>query len=140
MYSTKFKTVFAVLLNIGISIGLVLVNKWLYVKIGFPSLTLVLIHFTSTFICLHLCHLYGAFPLKKVPLMKIFPLSLTFCGFVVLTNLSLEYNSVGTYQVAKVTTTPCVMLIQYYLYGQKFSVNIIYTVVSLLSGLLFPHK
>ena len=28
------------------------------------------------------------------------PLALSFCGFVVFTNLSLKYNTVGTYQVA----------------------------------------
>ena len=132
MDSKTFKTVLAVLLNIGISIAMVLVNKYLYVKVGFPNVTLTLMHFASTFICLHFCQLYGMFPIKKVPITKIIPLSITFCGFVVLTNLSLENNSVGTYQVAKVITTPCVMLIQYYAYGQKFSMNVIFTVVSLL--------
>merc|ERR1712071_359765 len=121
-------------LNIGISIAMVLVNKYLYVKVGFPNVTLTLMHFASTFICLHFCQLYGMFPIKKVPITKIIPLSITFCGFVVLTNLSLENNSVGTYQVAKVITTPCVMLIQYYAYGQKFSMNVIFTVIPIVLG------
>lgn len=58
------------------------------------------------------------------------PLALCFCGFVVVTNLSLENNSVGTYQVAKVMTTPCVLLIQYYCYGKFASKATILTVVS----------
>jgi solute carrier family 35 protein E3 len=58
------------------------------------------------------------------------PLALCFCGFVVLTNLSLENNSVGTYQVAKVMTTPCVLLIQYYYYGKSVNTATLLTVVS----------
>lgn len=134
MDSKKFKTVLVVSLNIGISIAIVLVNKWLYVKVGFPNMTLTFMHFFSTFICLHFCHLYGVFSIKKAPITKMIPLSMTFCGFVVLTNLSLQNNSVGTYQVAKVITTPCVMLIQYYWYGQKFSLNVICTVIPIILG------
>ena len=128
-----FKTVTAVSLNIGISIAIVLVNKWLYVNVGFPNLTLTFLHFASTFISLHVCQKYGVFSIKPVSLTTLIPISVSFCGFVVLTNLSLQNNSVGTYQVAKVMTTPCVMLIQYYFYNQKFKFNVICTVVSFRS-------
>ena len=57
------------------------------------------------------------------------PLSLTFGGFVVFTNLSLQENTVGTYQLAKYMTTPCIMLIQTYFYGRKFSTKVKITVV-----------
>lgn len=57
------------------------------------------------------------------------PLAVCFCGFVVLTNLSLENNSVGTYQVAKVMTTPCVLLIQYHCYGKLTRTATVLTVV-----------
>ncbi|CAD5118224.1 DgyrCDS6946 [Dimorphilus gyrociliatus] len=52
------------------------------------------------------------------------PLSLSFCGFVVFTNLSLQFNSVGTYQLAKTMTTPCIILIQTYFYNKDFSLQI----------------
>lgn len=35
----------------------------------------------------------------KIPMAKIAPLSLAFCGFVIFNNLSLQYNPVGVYQV-----------------------------------------
>src|SRR3989344_6950443 len=35
----------------------------------------------------------------RAPMQHVLPLCLSFCGFVVLTNLSLQYNSVGFYQV-----------------------------------------
>mmetsp|Transcript_10646 Transcript_10646/g.44387 ORF Transcript_10646/g.44387 Transcript_10646/m.44387 type:complete len:258 (-) Transcript_10646:414-1187(-) len=40
-------------------------------------------------------------------------------GFVLLTNLSLQYNSVGFYQIMKVMTTPMIVLIEAVLY-KKF--------------------
>ncbi|KAJ3215057.1 hypothetical protein HK099_006547 [Clydaea vesicula] len=49
------------------------------------------------------------------------PLSAAFCGFVVLTNLSLQYNSVGFYQMAKVLTTPCIVILQTKFYQKTFS-------------------
>lgn len=124
------KTGFAVCLNISVSISIVLINKWLYTSVGFPNMTLTLMHFISTFFCLHVCQLLGVFSVKKVPLISMIPLALCFCGFVVLTNLSLENNSVGTYQVAKVMTTPCVLLIQYHYYGKSVNTATLLTVVS----------
>lgn len=126
----KFKTGLAVLLNVSVSIAIVLTNKWLYTIVGFPNMTLTLMHFTSTFICLHVCQAFGVFTVKKVPMASMIPLAVCFCGFVVLTNLSLENNSVGTYQVAKVMTTPCVLLIQYYFYSKFATRATILTVVS----------
>ena len=126
----KEKNSLALLLNISVSIAIVLTNKWLYTVVGFPNMTLTLMHFISTFICLHICQLMGVFAVKKVPVKSMIPLAVCFCGFVVLTNLSLENNSVGTYQVAKVMTTPCVLLIQYQYYGKLTNTAIKLTVVS----------
>lgn len=128
----KTKTSLAVLLNISVSIAIVLTNKWLYSVVGFPNMTLTFMHFVTTFACLYVCQLMGVFKVKRVPLSSMIPLAVCFCGFVVLTNLSLENNSVGTYQVAKVMTTPCVLLIQYYFYSKLTSIRTVLTVVSFL--------
>lgn len=55
----------------------------------------------------------GLFQVKELPLASILGLCTSFCGFVVLTNLSLQYNSVAYYQMVKVLTTPIVAVIQY---------------------------
>lgn len=128
--STNFKNVSAVLFNIAVSISIVLTNKWVYSVVKFPNMTLTFLHFVSTFLCLHLCQLMRFFSIKHVPLKSMIPLACFFCGFVVLTNLSLENNSVGTYQVAKVMTTPCVLLIQFYFYGKLTTRGTLITVVS----------
>ncbi|XP_032781393.2 solute carrier family 35 member E3 [Daphnia magna] len=132
----KIKTGLAVLLNISVSIAIILTNKWLYTVVGFPNMTLTLMHFMTTFICLHVCQAFGVFSVKKVPMTSMIPLALCFCGFVVVTNLSLENNSVGTYQVAKVMTTPCVLLIQYYCYGKFASKATILTVIPIIIGVV----
>ncbi|GFN88875.1 solute carrier family 35 member e3 [Plakobranchus ocellatus] len=62
------------------------------------------------------------------------PLALSFCGFVVFTNLSLESNTVGTYQIIKTLTTPCIIAIQTYFYGRKFSFNVKLTLIPITLG------
>ena len=126
------KTALAVIFNITVSISIVLINKWLYLHVGFPNITLTLMHFISTFICLHICQMFGVFVVKRVPISSMIPLALCFCGFVVLTNLSLEHNVVGTYQVAKVLTTPCILLIQYQCYGKLTSMRVLLTIVRII--------
>jgi solute carrier family 35 protein E3 len=62
------------------------------------------------------------------------PLAFAFCGFVVFTNLSLQNNTVGTYQVAKVMTTPCIILIQIFFYKKEFMLRVKLTLVSILGS------
>lgn len=125
----KARTLFAVLFNIVVSISIILVNKWVYTVVGFPNMTLTLLHFLSTFGCLQVCRWLNMFTPKRAPIEHMIPVALCFCGFVVITNLSLEHNSVGTYQVAKVLTTPSVMFIQLY-YGNRTNLATGLTVVS----------
>jgi len=49
------------------------------------------------------------------------PLCALFAGFLVLGNLSLTYNSVGFYQLAKIMTTPCVALFQFLFFRRTTS-------------------
>lgn len=118
-------------LNIACSIVIVLLNKWIYTHYGFPNMTMTCIHFIFTTIGLLLCHQVGIFQPKSLPVLKMLPLSLTFCGFVVFTNLSLQNNTVGTYQLAKSMTTPCIIAIQTFFYAREFSIKVKLTLVSI---------
>jgi solute carrier family 35 protein E3 len=116
--------------NILSSICIVLLNKWIYTQYGFPNVTLTCVHFMITTFGLVICERMNIFQPKSLPIWKMLPLALTFCGFVVFTNLSLEHNTVGTYQLIKTMTTPCIMAIQMMYYAKSFPWPVKLTVVS----------
>ena len=117
------------LVNLASSICIVILNKWLYTHHNFPNVTLTALHFVMTWLGLVVCATAGLFKPKAIRIQSIVPLALSFCGFVVFTNLSLENNTVGTYQLAKAMTTPCIVLIHTYLYQRKYSIAVQLTLV-----------
>lgn len=89
-----------IVLNVVSSISIVFANKWVYKTYHYNFGTfLTLLHFIATFVCLLICARFKVFEVKPLKITSIIPLSISFCGFVVLNNLSLQYNSVGFYQV-----------------------------------------
>jgi solute carrier family 35 protein E3 len=111
--------------NVVSSIGIVLTNKWIFQHHKFTFGTLLtVVHFITTFGGLEFCRQLGMFQRKPIDIRAILGLCASFCGFVVLTNLSLQYNSVGFYQCAKVMTTPVIVAIQMMFYKTEFSMNI----------------
>jgi len=111
--------------NVISSIGIVLTNKWIFQHHNFTFGTLLtVIHFVTTFLGLEVCLRMGMFVKSAIEVRAILGLCASFCGFVVLTNLSLQYNSVGFYQCAKVMTTPTIVAIQMAFYKTEFSKNI----------------
>ncbi len=107
--------------NVGLSISIVMLNKMVYTYYGFPNITMTCLHFVFTSIGMFICKLAGVFQAKSLPILKMLPISLTFCGFVVLTNLSLQANTVGTYQIIKCMTMPVIMVLQAFFYSRTFS-------------------
>ena len=113
---------FYIILNIFSAVGIVTANKWVFQIAEFTFGTvLTIIHFIVTFIGLEICARMGVFERKHIPLFEIIGLCLSFCAFVVLSNLSLQHNSIGFYQIIKVLTIPCVVLIQIVFYKISFS-------------------
>lgn len=115
--------------NLASAIGIVMLNKLIFVNYHFPSMTLTLVHFITTSLCLQLCVWLNIFRPKRIPILSVLPLSASFCGFVVFTNLSLQFNTVGTYQLAKSMTTPVILLLQALLYNRWSSLRVRLTVV-----------
>jgi solute carrier family 35 protein E3 len=109
----SLQTAAAMALNFCTSVGIITVNKYVFKYYGFNYSTLLTgIHFIFTFVGLILCAAIGLFTPKSVPIRHIIQLSLVFTGFVVFNNLSLQYNSVGFYQLMKVLTTPAIVIVQ----------------------------
>ncbi|XP_041114196.1 solute carrier family 35 member E3-like [Polyodon spathula] len=122
--------------NLLSSICIVFINKWIYVHHGFPNMTLTLIHFVVTWLGLYVCQKLDVFAPKRLQPTKIILLALSFCGFVVFTNLSLQNNTIGTYQLAKAMTTPVIIVIQTVYYKKTFSSKIKLTLIPITLGVL----
>eukprot|EP00127_Corallochytrium_limacisporum_P005307 Clim_evm38s202 gene=Clim_evmTU38s202 len=131
------QTSFWMLANLLSSLSIVMVNKACFVSYGFNYPTvLTCVHFTVTAICLKVCAEMGVFKVKTVAIPEVLNLCVSFCGFVVLTNLSLRYNSVGFYQLAKVMTTPVIIAVQMYHYKKKFSREILLSLAPIIVGVI----
>lgn len=117
------------LLNLLVSICIVFLNKWIYVHHGFPNLSLTLVHFVLTWLGLWVCQKLDVFAPKRLSPRRLLPLALSFCGFVVFTNLSLQSNTIGTYQLAKAMTTPVILVVQTLFYRKTFSRRVQLTLV-----------
>ena len=77
------------------------------------------------------CYLFKMFKIKFVSLWKMMFLSTTFCGFIVFTNYSLKFNTVGTSQCIKSLNTPLVALFSTYYFKQSYTIKIKFTLVIL---------
>ncbi|KAM9467436.1 solute carrier family 35 member E3 [Clarias gariepinus] len=130
------RIVAGLLVNLLSSICIVFINKWIYVHYGFPNMTLTLVHFVVTWLGLFVCQKLDIFSPKSLRPSSILLLALSFCGFVVFTNLSLQNNTIGTYQLAKAMTTPVIILIQSTYYRKSFSTHIKLSLVPITLGVV----
>jgi solute carrier family 35 protein E3 len=114
----SYGTILSMALNFFASVGIITVNKMVFKQYGFTYSTLLTgIHFLATFVGLLICSLiFGIFEIKLVEMKHILALSCSFVGFVTFNNLSLQYNSVGFYQLMKVLTAPAIVFIQLFVY------------------------
>ena len=128
MASEEFKQnlliIFSLSLKVVTSLAIIPMNKYIYVHYGFPNMTLTCLHFIMTFIGIMICYALGFFQIKRIPIKDMIPMSISFCGFVVLANLSLQFNTVGIYQTLKVLTMPFVMIISMLFYNEKYSLRV----------------
>ncbi|XP_010768064.1 solute carrier family 35 member E3, partial [Notothenia coriiceps] len=134
--SPNGRLIAGLLVNLLSSICIVFINKWIYVHYGFPNMTLTLVHFVVTWLGLYVCQKMDIFAPKSLQIRSIVWLALSFCGFVAFTNLSLQNNAIGTYQLAKAMTTPVIILIQTTYYKKTFSTKIKLTLVPITLGVI----
>jgi solute carrier family 35 protein E3 len=116
-------------INLISSIAIIQINKYIYEIYEFPNMTLTCLNFLFTFFGLLVCNFLNFYRFVRVPIQKMLPMSFSFCGFVLLTNYSLEYNSIGTYQCLKTLTIPGVMIISIFFYKQHYSMKVKFSVV-----------
>jgi solute carrier family 35 protein E3 len=125
------------LINLVSCVAIIQINKYIYSEYYFSNMCLTCIHFLVTFVCLLTLNQLGVCPVVRVSLRKMLPMSVSFCGYILLTNYSLQFNSIGTYQCLKALSTPGVMLISIYYYKHEYSRKVKLTVLPVLIGVLF---
>ena len=100
------------------------------------TVILIAYHFLCTFLALAVLRFLDVFKAKSVSLLSILPLSLTFCGSMVLSNMSLKANTVGTYQALKCLADPLFVVIQYTFYNKKYTLPVILTLIPMMAGIV----
>lgn len=60
----------------------------------------------------------GFFERVSLDKLKIAPLSMAYIGYVVLGNMSIQYNTIGFYQISKILCTPAVMILERLVYSK----------------------
>lgn len=128
--TSRCKIAICLLINIASTIALVEINKYIYINYSFPNMSLTFLNLVFTFFGLLLINQFGFYEIIYVPLIEMLPMAVYFCGFCVLANFSLQFNSVGTYQSLKVLNIPGCMIVAALLYRKTFSVKVILSVVS----------
>ncbi|RNF17784.1 uncharacterized protein Tco025E_04727 [Trypanosoma conorhini] len=126
----------SLLLNIVSSVGVIIINKRLvYIEAGFRFGTLLtVIHFIVSFLgCLFFARLH-CFEVRPIPLSKVLPISLAFCGYVVFNNLSLLTNTVSVYQTSKILCTPLILWIEFAVYHRRESRRTLLSLVPICVG------
>lgn len=93
-------------LNIVSASGIVFANKAVFTTYGFKfTCALTLIHTLFTMVGMRVFLKAGLFQYKKLPQLQLLPLAAAYVGYIVLCNLSLNVNTVGFYQVMKVSSS-----------------------------------
>ena len=123
-------------LNFLSSVMIIWANKMVFVS-GFECpLTLTILHFISSFFGLAICVQVGVFQAKIIPFQSLISISIAFSGFVILNNLSLRFNSISTYQLLKVLTTPAIVFIQYFIYSTRIAFFKILSLIPICLGVI----
>ncbi|CAF3525734.1 unnamed protein product [Rotaria sordida] len=131
-----FWSTFIFSINFVSSILVINLAKWIYVKHHFPNLTLTTLNFFVTFFLLIGCMQAKIFTYVKLPIFNMIPVSICFGGFIAFSNLSLQYNTVGTYQLIKLQVTPAVMIISWLFFKAEYSLPIVMSFIPVFVGTL----
>jgi solute carrier family 35 protein E3 len=127
---------FYLALNACSSVGIVFANKVVFQIFKFKYGTLLtLIHFIFTFLGLEVCRRLGLIQKKRgISAMQILPLALSYCAFVVATNLSLLNSSIADYEATKLLTIPFLVFVQALFYNETFPLRVCLSLILICVG------
>ncbi len=120
-FNTLAGTFFLCAASIVISLTQVTVNKVLFDSFGFQERisTLTAIHLCATYSVIRIFSLFRSVQPKMLSVRKRAEIGSLYALSLVLTNMSLAYNSVGLYQISKLCITPCTIIIRRVFYQKS---------------------
>ncbi|XP_010252824.2 PREDICTED: uncharacterized membrane protein At1g06890 [Nelumbo nucifera] len=118
----------AMTFNFLVAVGIIMANKLVMGKIGFNfPIFLTLIHYFSSWVLLAIFKALSLLPTsppaKSTPFSSLFSLGTVMALSTGLANVSLKHNSVGFYQMAKISVTPTIVLAEFLLFRKMVSFN-----------------
>ncbi|XP_039146269.1 nucleotide-sugar uncharacterized transporter 2 isoform X2 [Dioscorea cayenensis subsp. rotundata] len=128
----------ALTFNFMVAVGIIMANKLVMGRVGFNfPVALSLIHYATAWLLMAilkgLSMLPASPPSKSTPFSSLFALGVVMSFSTGLANISLNHNSVGFYQMAKIAVTPTIVLAEFILFRKKVSIQkvLALTVVSI---------
>ncbi|XP_027331903.1 nucleotide-sugar uncharacterized transporter 1-like [Abrus precatorius] len=112
--------------NFLVAVGIIFMNKMVLqtVKFKFPIL-LSLIHYLVSWFLMAVLNAFSLLPTsppsKSTQLSALFTLGFVMSLSTGLANVSLKYNSIGFYQMAKIAVTPSIVMAEFVLFRKKVS-------------------
>ncbi|XP_052177287.1 nucleotide-sugar uncharacterized transporter 2 isoform X2 [Diospyros lotus] len=118
----------AMTFNFMVAVGIILGNKLVMGRVGFNfPISLTLIHYASAWILLAILKAFSLLPVapptKTTPFSSLFSLGVVMAFASGLANTSLKHNSVGFYQMAKISVTPTIVLAEFILFRKTISLK-----------------
>ncbi|KAJ8527640.1 hypothetical protein K7X08_015091 [Anisodus acutangulus] len=118
--------VMAMTFNFMVAVGIILGNKLVMGRVGFNfPIFLTFIHYCCAWILLAifkaLSLLPASPPAKTTPFSSLFSLGVVMAFASGLANASLKHNSVGFYQMAKISVTPTIVIAEFFLFKKTVS-------------------
>ncbi|KAL9265840.1 UDP-rhamnose/UDP-galactose transporter 3-like protein [Drosera capensis] len=124
-------------MNVFSSVGLIMANKQLMSAHGYAfsfATTLTGFHFTVTALVGLLSNATGYSVSKHVPIWELLWFSIVANMSITGMNLSLMLNSVGFYQISKLSMIPVVCLMEWILHNKRYSKEVKLAVVVVVTG------
>ncbi|KAF6161752.1 hypothetical protein GIB67_013829 [Kingdonia uniflora] len=116
----------ALTFNFLVSVGIILVNKMVLGEVGFNyPIALTFIHYLLSWFFMAILKTLSLLPVsppsKSTPFTSLIALGIVMSLSNGLANVSLKYNSVGFYQMAKIAVTPTIVFAEFVLFKKKVS-------------------
>eukprot|EP00268_Persea_americana_P014490 TRINITY_DN16455_c0_g1_i1.p1 TRINITY_DN16455_c0_g1~~TRINITY_DN16455_c0_g1_i1.p1 ORF type:complete len:394 (+),score=60.51 TRINITY_DN16455_c0_g1_i1:67-1248(+) len=114
----------ALTFNFMVSVGIILMNKLVLGKVGFNyPIFLTFIHYVLSWFLMAILNVFSLLPAspstKSTSASSLIALGIVMSLSNGLANVSLKYNSVGFYQMAKIAVTPTIVLAEFVFFSRR---------------------